>query len=206
MTAGRSLLEDQSATNLFFVVPAAERAALGHAALDAMTSIAPVAPVAHQDFTVTFEPLYVVLILVFALWTTRSWPGIGCNAERSALGGNLQGISQLLKRLPFATELLRFVLILLVYRLCAYLCYLIWGGDASHALSNALFLVKIQHSLALGWVEKAAQDFAWHRPWLMVFLNRVYKHCHIPGGATFLVWLFITDRPLYRRWIIPFTV
>jgi hypothetical protein len=108
--------------------------------------------------------------------------------------------------LPFAAELARFVGILIAYRITAWICYMLWGLDSSRALMDALFLVKLQALLGIAGLERVLQQLAWpHRP-LMIFFNRLYKHCHIPGTATFIVWLFTWDRTLYYYWIVPFSV
>lgn len=158
----------------------------------------------EQGLSVTFEPLYVVFVLIFALWTTRTWPGQGRFAEKhhTAPGAS----TSLLQKVPFVGELGRFVGILILYRISALVCYLIWGLDSSQALANAMKIVRIQTFFFLGDIERDVQGFAWSHPWLMIFLNRVYKHCHIPGTVTFLCYLFATDRNLYRRWILPFSV
>jgi hypothetical protein len=83
---------------------------------------------------------------------------------------------------------------------------LLWGLDSSQALADALFLVKLQNAFGIGGLERGLQQLAWPHHGLMVFFNRLYKHCHIPGTATFIVWLFTWDRSLYYYWVIPFSV
>lgn len=158
--------------------------------------------VPEQGLTVTLEPLYVVGVLIFALWSTRTWPGHGRFAERH----HPQAQTSLLQKVPFVGELGRFVAILILYRISAWICYLIWGLDSSQALANAMKIVRLQTFFWVGDIERNVQGFAWSHPYVMIFLNRVYKHCHIPGTVSFLVFLFITDRNLYRKWIIPFSV
>ena len=155
-----------------------------------------------QGLSVTFEPAYVVAVLVFAIWSTRTWPGMGRFAEKHPPHSRFA----LLHKIPFLAELGRFVGILILYRISAWICYLIWGLDSSQALANAWKIVHIQTFYYMGNIERNVQAFAWSHPWIMIFMNRVYKHCHIPGTVSFLAFLFITDRPLYRKWILPWSV
>lgn len=108
-----------------------------------------------QGLSVTLEPLYVVFALLFTLWTTRTWPSIGRCAERHpppAAHASLLGA--LVAKAPFVAELGRFVGILILYRISAWVCYMIWGLDSSQALANAWRIVRLQTFFFVGDIER----------------------------------------------------
>ncbi|KAI9695832.1 MAG: hypothetical protein M1820_008387 [Bogoriella megaspora] len=99
-------------------------------------------------------------------------------------------LSRLLRKFPFLVEAWYWALIYWVYQLGrAFTAVTLVQGTVHVAREHALQLIHLEKRLHI-FLELPIQHFFLKRPFMLLWINRVYSFIHIPGTILFLVWLF----------------